>query len=135
MASGTVIVEEWRRSDPTKAATIVGVVLGAVVGGIAANALNDPPTPRRCAGSFEQALSAALCSIGASIATEVEKGADQVVAVYLGLLFGGAVGALAGQRIGKASISEGWRPVRRRSRVTVMPTHRGQVQFGIQLTR
>lgn len=134
VASGTVMVEEWNRSDPTTGATIVGWMLGAVVGGVAANALNDPPAPRRCP-SMEEPLSAALCGIGANIVSEVEEGADQVAAVVLGVLVGGAVGGLAGHLIGRASISEGWRRVSRRPRVTVNPTSGGQVQLGIQLTR
>ncbi|MGD2069289.1 MAG: hypothetical protein PVI57_11495 [Gemmatimonadota bacterium] len=132
VTSSGVVVEWWRRSDPTRGSSILGGVLGLAAGGVIANHLNDPPAPKRCERSFDDAWSAVGCAVGASLASDLERRADQIVAVWLGMAVGGVAGALAGNLIGRSMIDEGWRPVKR-SPIRIAPTPRGQLQLGIRL--
>lgn len=127
------IVDEWHREDPTKSLTVLGAVVGFVAGGIVANALNDPPEPRRCTGSYDSVGAALGCAIGTGIANSVNEAADGVAAVLLGGAVGAAVFGLIGERLGQRHVTEGWRTVTLR-RLGVRPTPEGGVRVGAQLT-
>lgn len=132
VTSAGVVVEQWRRSDPTKGLSILGGVIGLAAGGVVANHLNDPPAPKRCEQSYDDAWSALGCVVGANLANDLERSVDQIVAVSLGMAVGGVVGALAGNLIGRSMIDEGWRPVKL-SGIRIAPTSRGRLQLGIRL--
>ena len=125
-------VEEWRRSDPTGSMTVLGGLLGSVAGVVVADLINDPPPPQRCGKSSDTIGGALGCSIGADIATAVDRTADRFTALMAGMLVGAVIGGAVGHQIGKASITEGWRRVRRPV-LTAMPTSGGRVRLTVRI--
>jgi len=127
------IVEGWHRSDPTARYTVVGGLVGALIGGVAASVLNDPPEPRRCSSGYE-GWSAALCAIGADAVTQVEGSVDGAMAVAAGVALGVAAGGLVGRFYGRSRIEEGWRAVPA-PELTLRPGRHGDLEVGLELRR
>jgi hypothetical protein len=46
VALESVTIEEWHRYDPKARAGVIGLILGALAGGVVGHAINDPPPPQ-----------------------------------------------------------------------------------------